>query len=87
MTMKNTERHQKLEEGKNFVRKNKALAGNSHCISSTGSVRLPLSVARQMLTVCDIALDNRDLLEGNDAPFCDIMKGKIEKIIAQNTEK
>ena len=59
-------------------------ARNSHCISSTGSVRLPLSVARQMLTVCDIALDNRDLLEGNDAPFCDIMKGKIEKIIAQN---
>ena len=84
MTMKKLTESERLQMHEALLDEYERAGANSHCISSTGSVRLPLSVARQMLTVCDIALDNRDLLEGNDAPFCDIMKGKIEKIIAQN---
>ena len=44
--MKNKERLEKLDEGKAFVRKNKALAANRHCSDSSGSHRMKVELDR-----------------------------------------
>ena len=75
-----------IESDWNEMKSSNGGAANSRCPASAGSVELERILLSQMINVCEIALEQRKHMDGNDGAYCQLVMEKLKRQQAENNE-